>query len=635
MILLLDSGEVKKLMYEPDNRLLYLDILRPPPGYYFDTGCVTTFSLNLMTLLIAPTAFALFDYVEQEEIKANPLAILEGIRRYSKQLTVFYQKGRISVPSSDSRLYSYLEPMVAAVNKKDGIGVFHPKIWLLRYTNGDTSIRYRLICLSRNLTFDESWDTSLVLEGKLGKRSFARNQPISDFIKELVKVTDEIGKERKRGILGLAREVINVDFEPVHHFKKNVRFLPIGISNYKDDLKIPKCKRILVVSPFLSDSRLKKLSSTAERSILVSKEESLDALDKETRSRFSEIYFLNHDAEQEGILGNDEPETTKAVDAFGQNDEVVQKGLHAKMFIAETDEKASVYTGSANATNMAFTKNIEFVVRLDGLKKDVGISKFFGDEKNGFRSLLLPYTEFKDDEHKEDKEKELEELVEQKRIELACLSLSLRAKKTANKEIYDLNLTNNSKGTVDLSGIDELVCWPISQNKRKALAFPVGNKKTVVFKRLSTATLTSFIGFSVTAKKGRIKRSIDFVMNLPITGLPSNRNESILISIINNKSRFIEMIILLLYEGESFFGNLPLMLSSDTESQRNKKLGALNSISLFEELLKALSRNPDKLKQIEQLVVDIKKSKNAENILPEDFDELWETIRVASNQVKR
>jgi hypothetical protein len=43
----------------------------------------------------------------------------------------------------------------------------HPKLWFLRYVGNYESVTYRLLCLSRNMTFDRSWNTMLCLEGPL------------------------------------------------------------------------------------------------------------------------------------------------------------------------------------------------------------------------------------------------------------------------------------------------------------------------------------------------------------------------------------------------------------------------------------------------------------------------------------
>ncbi|MFQ5855748.1 MAG: hypothetical protein ACE5LU_08925 [Anaerolineae bacterium] len=97
-------------MLNPDQRELFFDAVRPPDGYRFDRGLGTTFSLDLMTLLITPLSLALMDVADPAEALRAPLALLEGLRRYAERLTIFCQAGRIAVPRQVkvNRLYQFL-----------------------------------------------------------------------------------------------------------------------------------------------------------------------------------------------------------------------------------------------------------------------------------------------------------------------------------------------------------------------------------------------------------------------------------------------------------------------------------------------------------------------------------------------
>lgn len=123
-------------MLSPDDRHLFLQALRPPEGYTFDSGIGTTFTLDLYTLLITPLSLALFDRDSTEQALSDPLSLLESLRRYASRLTIFCQAGRINLPKESHPLLSYLESMVVEVQSPRG-GVFHPKLWLLRYSSTD------------------------------------------------------------------------------------------------------------------------------------------------------------------------------------------------------------------------------------------------------------------------------------------------------------------------------------------------------------------------------------------------------------------------------------------------------------------------------------------------------------------
>ena len=124
-------------------------------------------------------------FYESQERDLDPtrrIEFVEALQRVAGRLVIFCQKGRISVPKTDTLLYSYLEPVVVEAQPEGG-GVFHPKTWLLRFTAENQPVVYRFLCLSRNLTFDHSWDTVLSLEGVLQERKvgFSKNSPLRSF----------------------------------------------------------------------------------------------------------------------------------------------------------------------------------------------------------------------------------------------------------------------------------------------------------------------------------------------------------------------------------------------------------------------------------------------------------------------
>jgi len=75
---------------EPQDRRLLLDALRPPAGYTLETAIGTTFSLDLLALLTVPLAFTLFDWEDEEgRPMADPLALLEAVRRHADHVAIF------------------------------------------------------------------------------------------------------------------------------------------------------------------------------------------------------------------------------------------------------------------------------------------------------------------------------------------------------------------------------------------------------------------------------------------------------------------------------------------------------------------------------------------------------------------
>jgi hypothetical protein len=116
-------------MLNPDNRALYSDALRPPPGYRFREAIATTYSLDLETLLTIPLHLALFSAGQPiEELLEDSVSVLEAIRRTARQVTVYAHASRLHVPRSRHSLYGLLETSVVEVLPPSRTGAFHPKL---------------------------------------------------------------------------------------------------------------------------------------------------------------------------------------------------------------------------------------------------------------------------------------------------------------------------------------------------------------------------------------------------------------------------------------------------------------------------------------------------------------------------
>src|SRR5690348_18036565 len=203
-------------MLRPDERQHLLELLRPPQGCTLDVAVGTTFSLDLISALMLPLSFAFFDWEHADgELVADPLALLEALRRYGDRFTIFCQTGQTRLPAKYPPLVTFLEPCIYEVEAPDAEGVFHPKVWALRFAAEDGATRYRLLCLSRNLTFDCCWDTVVALDGELTDRTnaIAANHPLGDFIAALPSLAvKSVTPKRRQAIAKMADEIRRVRF---------------------------------------------------------------------------------------------------------------------------------------------------------------------------------------------------------------------------------------------------------------------------------------------------------------------------------------------------------------------------------------------------------------------------------------
>ena len=80
---------------DPQNRALYGDILRPPPGYGFDCAVATTYTLDFETALVIPATLAFHAAESRQETLDSPLALLEGLERLAGRIAIYCEAGRI------------------------------------------------------------------------------------------------------------------------------------------------------------------------------------------------------------------------------------------------------------------------------------------------------------------------------------------------------------------------------------------------------------------------------------------------------------------------------------------------------------------------------------------------------------
>ena len=321
-------------MLNPDDRSLYTEAVTPPPGYIFDQAVATTYSLDPATVLSLPTHIALAERPSSAAI--DPIKLLESLRRLSGRFSVYVDHAGINSPSGSNVLFGLLESMVIPT-KAPRAGVFHPKMWVLRFVQPDIDEPplIRLLILSRNITYDRSWDISLQLEGRPGRRYIAANRPLGEFLRSLPTIsTQPVEKARKVQIDQLADDIRKTVWELPEGFEE-VAFHIIGTR--RKAWSPPWSKRMVVISPFIKDEALSWLSDQTEELVaVVSRPDELNQLRTETLELADKWFTLDEAAETED---GEEPDKQDTV------------GLHAKVYIAEKGWWTRLYLGSANATS--------------------------------------------------------------------------------------------------------------------------------------------------------------------------------------------------------------------------------------------------------------------------------------------
>ena len=612
-------------MLEPQNRRLVLETLRPPAGYALDAAIGTTYSLDLTALLTAPLAFALFDAEDENgRAHADPLTLVEAVRRHADRIAIFCQEGEIKVPTGDPQLLTYLEEAVIGARAKEGFS-FHPKVWVLRFVPRQPGkpVVYRVICMSRNMTFDRSWDTTVALEGELLDRQRAvstANHAVAEFVKALPEfavrpVPERVAAEVER----MQKDLRVVRFDVPEPFEE-IAFWPLGRPGWKSPFDGYRLDRTLVVSPFLSDGFLQGITESGSKHVLVSRNESIAGIGRKTLERFEGVYALADRAEAE-------PEDVEASPAIA---EAELTGLHAKLYVTEDGRNASVLTGSANATTAAFQGNVEFLVELRGKRGKCGVDAILGTaEGQASLAALLQKVELAEGPIPEPGTRALEKRITAGKLALVKAEPGLRVTEQEGG-LFDVVLRLRD---LALPAGVAAGSWPITLRDEAARKVESGAAE-VSLGRLSFAGLTAFVAFELEAhdEQGASMTS-RFVLRLPAEGMPAGRRERVLKSILRDGGQVLRLLLLLLEDPEEP-GFATILAGAPGEGPGGGRISGWSERQLFESLLRTLSRSPERLDDVAGLVAELKASPETSELLPPGFDDIWKPIREARERMK-
>lgn len=619
-------------MLSPQDRRLFLDLLRPPVhetgvAYRLDLAIGTTYSLDLIAMLAAPVAMAFADWQDRDgRPVGDPLALLKAVRQYADRICLFCQAGKIYVPKHYQPLLVNLESSIVQAVAPQG-GSFHPKVWVLRFEHPESpsDVIYRVLCLSRNLTFDRSWDTLLSLEGPLKQRTNAisRNHPLGEFVESLTAMANpKLSATWNDRVKQIAHELRRVELETPPPFE-DLKFVPMGIANATKWPFPDQLNKLLVVSPFVDDGCVKDLAWHESPMQLVARPESLALLSQASIDAFEKVWTLDETAEPEASEAEQAMETATAEP---QPQEIPLVGLHAKVYVGDYGARASVWTGSANATKTAFERNVEFLVELLGKRSLCGVDAVLGKQENAgpkragsLADMLQPYSEHIPASATQLAEVEFERLVDRFARSLIVAAPAARCLSLDSPEVFRIQLDSQTPLPAMLMGAS-LRVWPASLHESNAQPADGASTTWCSFEPVSVDALTSFFAFELTSVDGKIRRS--FILNLPLIGAPDNRRERILRNLLDSPQKLLRFLLMLLLNPDN--ANLGGLLAATGAADKDKlqRFEFLES-TLLESLLRALDRDPSRIDQVAGVIEDLLQTPEGRTLLPNNFESVW------------
>lgn len=498
------------------HRLDYGAMLIPPPGFRLSKAVAATYSLDLNTLLSIPVAL-FFSQTLEGNFEAERVQLLEAIQRCPDVLRVYHQSGKIHVPRKHNRLYGLLEPCVVGILPNDAYTAFHPKVWVLRYEHDTEPTQYRVIVLSRNLTYDRRWDIAVHLDGDVTGQAQARTQPLVSFVRHLMSY------ERFDGDSKFIADLGKVDFQTPAGFNGNYIFHPVGIDEHPNPIQTSTGRRAICVSPFVHDEAIQALrDNVTDELLLFGCREELRTLDPQTLTDVRAFCISDLIVDGESL--------DKGEDGDGEQ---LEQNLHAKLYVFQTEASRTIwFLGSANATKAAFDRNIEFLLELRGSSSAVQLDRLKDEllgegECGGIFQEYVPPTEPVDNSE----ERQLKEQLRLLEFNLLKYLEITRAEVTPseNKANYDLHLILNP-GSTAWHGLTVKVA-PFNSDGIEPKELSPKAPTTLCFQNINESNLSRFLRFEIWQGATRHRA---FLMKVDIDGLPDSRVSRILRSIIDS-----------------------------------------------------------------------------------------------------
>lgn len=599
-------------MLSPDDQLLLTEALRPPAGLEVDCAIATTYSLTVESVLVAPMSFAVAHGDElPAESQHDTVGVLDAVQRYIDLTTVFVQSGGIHIPTSHSRILTFLEDSIVEVEPPNRSGSFHPKVWAVRYVAEGVDPHHRLIITSRNLTHDSSWDTILVLDES--PDGPIDGGPAADFVRSLPGLaTVPVDQGRARDVIGLADSLQNVGFAVPAPYSGGT-LLPMGL----DDAVWPfprNAAKALVISPFLASGQLNEVRSGAEVATLISRADSMNALGRRALDGWdTRVLHAAAEGSDDDMDAADDPSAESRSDT----------SLHAKTVVLDDGEGTSLtVTGSANMTQSAWNRNVEFNATLRGPTRSTGVDAVLdgGEAPIGLRSITEPFTP-ENDEPETDAERAVLYRIEHFHRALArrqpVLDLTIQDDDTISVRL-DLDVPDD-----DLSATTTVWLHTVTATARPLEA---GGEWTIAL-----VNVTRFLAVETTADVDGTDVARRCILTCAMSGDHIDRRRAALSAILSNPRSVLLYLAMLL-------GLDPNDAVLAADSQRSELEGAslvltngqapvagLPPIVLFEPLMHA-TREPAQLAKVARQIDELRSMPSAEERIPTEFLEMWDVV---------
>jgi len=583
------------------DRLTYAELLAPPgAGFELTHAVGTSYSLDLFALLAIPVAM-FYNRSLDGNYMQNRYDILDAIRKSKERVTIFCQRGKIHAPDSYSNLLAFVEDCIVEVLPENEFTSFHPKIWVLRFVN-KRKICYRLAVLSRNLTFDRSWDIACFCEGSPQSSVTSGGKKLVNVLKHFYQLSGRMPDKK------FLKELGCVEFDFPAQFDLSEIFPIVGgerASVFANPMINSVYEELLVVSPFVDDDAVLHFKSLNKKVTLLARGDELDKL-METSIDGITAYAFNHSIRDGELALDNEQQVT------------LYQDLHAKFYLGKNGGTTDWFIGSANCTAAAFRRNTEFLIKYSGRNPGADLDVIKNMLTDPQSRVFLPYERQLTDT--EDAEKSLEHLL--RRINYKLSATTFKGSVIERSEHVNFNL-EVSADLRDLNINDDVRIYSSMLHRpEEAIELKAGQQIAVLFENVALTKLSHFLAIDIQVEKSSVCR---LVVKLNIVNIPDERDDVIFNEMINSRQSFYRYLQFLLSPDE--LDGLSEIISDEGGSGSGNGTGGIQaefSPPIYEHLLLAASRSPAKLREINQIMFRLERL-NSEVI--EDFKPVWEIFK--------
>jgi hypothetical protein len=471
-------------------------------------------------------------------------------------------------------------------------------LWVLRYSDSQGDFVHRVLVSSRNLTFDRSWDLVVAIEEdpegtSLSPIASALDACLGNGLSVMVIPTEAVDR-----VSSVSQSLRRAAFAVPEPFA-SMRAHPLGFGATARRTRVfpPAAHRALVVSPFLKRSLIERMPQPWSQTTIVAPAHELD----------------REFGPGSGASASDRPLGRNLNPALTPDDQesVVLSGLHAKAFVFDEPGRVStVFMGSANATEAAFTHNVELLLELKGPTRKVGVAAIVEDE--GFASMLIDHVWAEQMADPPDDDAELDAV----RNLITAQPLAIRATaldpgRFSLRYILDMPVPSATGVKVSVRPITASASRQLVPGEPFDVAFDV-----------TEVAITSFLGVRLERPGAQ---SLSFVLTGPLEGEPEARVGGILAQLLASPDRLVRYLLLLLMDPST--DRFDASTQAVVEHLAARGQSPLDSVPLLEVMARALAGDRRRLREVDRLLRQIV---DRPELVTADLRELWQSVSAAA-----